>query len=332
VSAGLAAGLLDYAVSRGADESELLAKSGLGMAKLSDPDARLPLSAYVALLYQAQIATDNPALALHWGEDVDMAEVSILGLIMNAAPTMGDAFHQLQRYGKLAVEINDPAGGPRFELEQRNGRLFMVYRGESIQSAPELVENAFVRLSCGPRQFLDAPHILSVHFVHAAPAHRAEHDRIFQCPVHFEAGWNALELHPEVASWRVGQSPVYMTKLLADRADALMAKLAAAKSTRGQVEQALLPILHQGNPGADQIAAQLGVSRQTLFRRLKAEGTTYGEVLEALRYTMAVSHLKGQNISVGDTAYMLGFSDAAAFSRAFKRWTGQSPRAFRQAQ
>lgn len=333
VSAGMAAGLLAYAASRGADAADLQSISGVDNADLCDPDARVPLSTYVSLLHHAQIATNDPALALHWGEDVSMAEVSILGLIMNAAPTMGAAFYQLQRYGRLVMEINDSnSANPHFELASDDGRLFMVYRGESIQSVPEVVENAFVRLTCGPRQFLDAPHILSVHFAHAAPAYRAEHDRIFQCPVHFEAGWSALELHPEVATWKVAQSPNYMARLLADRAEVLMANLAAAKSTRGQVEQALLPILHQGNPSADQIAAKLGVSRQTLFRRLKTEGTTYSEVRQALRHSMAISHLKGQNKSVGDTAYLLGFSDVAAFSRAFKRWTGRSPRAFRRQQ
>ncbi|MCF4097488.1 AraC family transcriptional regulator [Maritalea mediterranea] len=330
VSAGLAAGLLAYALSRGADAEDLQAKSSLGDHDLTDPDARVPLHTYLALLHQAQEGTNDPALALHWGEDVDMAELSIVGLIMNAASTKGVAFQQLQRYGRLAMEINDPAGSPHFELTQQDGRLYMVYRAAPAQNVPELVENAFARLTCGPRQFLDSPHILSVDFTHPAPSYRDEYARIFQCPVHFEAKWNAMELHPEVAAWPVAQSPAYMSKLLAERADQLLAKLTTQKSVRGQVEQALLPLLHLGNPGADQIAAQLGMSRQTLFRRLKEENASYRDVLEELRHTMAMSHLKSQKLSVGDIAYLLGFSDVAAFSRAFKRWTGQSPRAFRQ--
>lgn len=330
VSAGLAAGLLTYAASRGADAADLRAKVGVADMDLTDPDTRVPFRHYLALMHQAQKETGDPALALHWGEDVDMAELSIVGLIMNAAPTMGAAFQQLQRYGRLAMEINDPAGSPQFELTQQDGRLYMVYQAAPAQNVPELVENAFARLTCGPRQFLDAPHILSVHFSHAAPSYRDEYARIFQCPVQFEAKWNALELHPEVAAWPVAQSPAYMSNLLAERADQLLNELSTQKSTRGQVEQALLPLLHLGNPGADQIAAQLGMSRQTLFRRLKEESTAYRDVLEELRHTMAMSHLKSYKLSVGDIAYLLGFSDVAAFSRAFKRWTGQSPRAFRQ--
>jgi AraC-like DNA-binding protein len=326
----LAAGLLAYAQSRGADATDLLGKADLVDKELTDPDARVSLRQYLALMHHAQIATKDTAFALHWGEDVGMADISIVGLIMNAAPTMGAAFQQLQRYGRLAMEINDPAGSPHFELYQQDGGLFMVYEGTTVQNVPELVENAFVRLTCGPRQFLTAPHILSVYFTHAAPSYQHEYERIFQCPVHFNAKWNAMELHPEVASWTVAQSPDYMSKLLEEKAEQLLSKMSAQQSVRGQVEQALLPLLHLGNPGADQVAAQLGISRQTLFRYLKNEGTTYRQVLEDLRHTSAISHLKSQTLSVGEIAYLLGFSDLAAFSRAFKRWTGQSPRDFRQ--
>jgi AraC-like DNA-binding protein len=330
VSAGLAAALLAYAKSRGADAADLRAKADLVDTELTDPDGRVSLRQYLALMHHAQIATIDPAFALHWGEDVGMADISILGLIMNAAPTMGAAFQQLQRYGRLAMEINDPAGSPHFELHQQGNRLFMVYEGTTVQNVPELVENAFVRLTCGPRQFLTAQHILSVDFTHAAPSYQHEYERIFQCPVHFNAKWNAMELHPEVASWTVAQSPEYMSKLLEEKAEQLLLNMSAQQSVRGQIEQALLPLLHLGNPGADQVAAQLGMSRQTLFRHLKNEGTTYRQVLEDLRHTSAISHLKSQTLSVGEIAYLLGFSDLAAFSRAFKRWTGQSPRDFRQ--
>ena len=77
------------------------------------------------------------------------------------------------------------------------------------------------------------------------------------------------------------------------------------------------------------IARKLGLSRQTLFRRLKAEGVTFEKVLDELRHNMAVHYLSEKKASVNETAYLVGFSDPAAFSRAFKRWTGSSPRMMR---
>ena len=74
------------------------------------------------------------------------------------------------------------------------------------------------------------------------------------------------------------------------------------------------------------IAERMGLSRATLARRLKAEGTCFEEVVEALRRRLAVDYLAERGLSVSETAYLVGFADPAAFSRAFKRWTGRSPR------
>jgi AraC-like DNA-binding protein len=79
----------------------------------------------------------------------------------------------------------------------------------------------------------------------------------------------------------------------------------------------------------DVIAGGMGLSRQTLFRRLKDEGTTFEKLLDELRHKMALNYLSEKKVSVNETAYLTGFSESAAFSRAFKRWTGQSPRAMR---
>ena len=90
-----------------------------------------------------------------------------------------------------------------------------------------------------------------------------------------------------------------------------------------------MPILHTGDASVDIIANKLGFSRQTLFRRLKAEGATFEKVLDELRHKLALHYLSGKKVSVNETAYLLGFSESAAFSRAFKRWTGSSPRVVR---
>jgi AraC-like DNA-binding protein len=74
------------------------------------------------------------------------------------------------------------------------------------------------------------------------------------------------------------------------------------------------------------IAAKMNQSRHTLHRALKDEGVTFEQVLDDLRHTLALQYLQGKKVSVNETAYLVGFSDPAAFSRAFKRWTGMSPR------
>eukprot|EP01036_Dinobryon_divergens_P046262 gene46262-61872_t len=85
----------------GAGSPALMAQAGLRPTDLEDPDSRLPFATYIALMRAAQDLCGNPALALHFGETVDLADVSIVGLIMNASATMGDAFTQMQRFGRL---------------------------------------------------------------------------------------------------------------------------------------------------------------------------------------------------------------------------------------
>lgn len=85
--------------------------------------------------------------------------------------------------------------------------------------------------------------------------------------------------------------------------------------------------LHTGNVSMKTIASQMGMSRQTLYRQLKQEGTSFDELLDRLRHRLAIDYLEGEKVSVNETAYLVGFSDPSAFSRAFKRWTGHRPSA-----
>ena len=108
-------------------------------------------------------------------------------------------------------------------------------------------------------------------------------------------------------------------------AKAITQRPANPHSLRRRVEATLEPMLESGEVSLDKLAGELGMSRATLQRRLKAEGSSFEAILDGLRQRLARRYLRKENFSVKKTAYLLGFSDPAAFSRAFKRWTGQSP-------
>jgi AraC-like DNA-binding protein len=118
---------------------------------------------------------------------------------------------------------------------------------------------------------------------------------------------------------------------LGELAEALGQPVGRKRCFKQQVESAIEPLLAAGEVSIDRVARELGMSRQTLYRRLKAEGTTFEEVLDAKRRQLAVRYLGHDRSTVKAAAYKLGFSDPAAFSRAFKRWTGTSPSNFREA-
>jgi AraC-like DNA-binding protein len=324
VAAGLARGLIELAVSKGARAGVLAERAGIAPADLADQDNRIPFANYVALMRTAKTLCNDPALALHYGETNDMSRISVVGLLGQSSETMLEAFAQLNRYGRLVVEFD---GGPdRFRLERKQGGLWVVDNREHPNDFPELTESTFARMICGPRQFGVTQIAKAVHVSHPAPAYRAEYDRIFRAPVTFDSDWNAFLVDEAWMLHRVSDQPRYVFGVLSERAALLLKELEESKTTRGRVESLLLPVLHKGDASMDAIAARLAVSRQTLFRRLKAEGTTFEQVLDALRHRLALHYLGGKKVSVNETAYLVGFSDPAAFSRAFKRWTGTSPR------
>jgi AraC-like DNA-binding protein len=331
IAAGFARALMDLAVSKGASRKSLCKRSGIDPEQLQDQDNRIPLAKYVALMRTGQQLCNDPALALHFGEAFEIAEMSIVGLLGMACETIGDAFAQMNRYERLMADVDGVPGGNRLVLMREAGELWLVDTRRNPNEFPELTESGFARMICASRRMPGAGHMIkAVHVTHAAPAYRSEYDRIFQMPVVFASNRNAMLMTDD--SWltqRIAQPSRYVFGILSERAEALLKSLESATSTRGRVESLLIPILHTGDASMDRIAGKLALSRQTIFRKLKAEGTTFQKVLDELRYKMALLYLSGKKVSVNQTAYLVGFSEPAAFSRAFKRWTGSSPRRMR---
>jgi AraC-like DNA-binding protein len=110
-------------------------------------------------------------------------------------------------------------------------------------------------------------------------------------------------------------------------AKALVAAVERPSAFRRQVETRIEALLETGEARIERVASDLGLSRQTLYRRLKDDGVTFEELLDKLRHRLALRYLREDKMSVKAASYRLGFADPASFSRAFKRWTGASPRA-----
>jgi AraC-like DNA-binding protein len=331
VGAGYARGLLDLAIAKGANRTELLARTKISPADLADADNRIPFEKYKALMRAAKALSNDPALALHYGETSDLSEFSIVGLIADASETMAHALVQLNRYGRLVIEV-DVGSQDRFEHVREGGKTWLIDTRTDPNSFPELTESTFARIACHSRLFgtADKPFVKAARVTHDDPGYRAEYDRILKAPTAFGSDRNALLIDDAWRSNKVARTTRYAFGVLSDRASALLKSLESSKTTRGQVESLLIPDLHTGQPSIERVALTMGLSRKTLYRKLKAEGVTFEKLLDELRHKMALHYLNGKKVSVNETAYLAGFSDRSAFSRAFKRWTGKSPRAMRQ--
>lgn len=324
VAAGAARALLEFAVSGGAGREALTERSGIDPAELQDRDRRIPFARYVALMRAGQELCGDPALALHFGESIPITDIALQVGAYSQSMMEGLALNN--RYSPLTIEVELEGPGDRFAYERGDGEVWIIDRRANPNEFPELTESAFARMVCTGRAFLgDRSGLKAVHVTHAAPSYRAEYDRIFCVPVVFDSHRNALLSDDQWMALKPPSPSGPMLDVLKAHSEALLEKLERSKSMAGRVEQALEPLLPAGEATMDAVASRLRVSRPSLFRKLKAEGVTFEQVLDGLRCKLARRYLNGDGLSVKETAFRLGFSEPASFSRAFKRWTGTSP-------
>jgi AraC-like DNA-binding protein len=328
VTATAVSTLLDFGANRGADRDELLCRAGLSRADLVDSDGRIPLARYRDLVRAAMLLTKDPAFALHYGEAVDVTEISLGPPLAAASSSIAEGFAAINRYSRLGVDVETERGGDRFELARGMGLVWLIDRRLHPNDFPELTESTFARMvSSTRRRFASVPLFKAVHFTHPAPSYAGECERVFRMRVTFASDRNALGLDESLLNGIRGPrlSPL-VAEVLRERADSLLAKLDDTITTRRQVETVLSAGLPVGNTSVEFVARELALSRHTLFRRLKDEGVTFALVLDALRQRLATHYLRDVGLPVSRTASLLGYSDATAFARAFRRWTGAPPR------
>ena len=338
ISAGYPKALLDFAVSRGADRQTLIARSHIHPDELRNQDKRIPLANYLAMLHAGIELCNEPALALLFGEAVKLADISIVGLMGQVAGKSEESRRQMSRYGRLALDEDDGDPAELMEIVRDGSDLWLRSTSRLYVENPLLTESAFARCVCDVRAMIGSIPSLAnmrfpkaIHFTHKEPGYRAEYDRIFGVPLVFESHTNAIVVDEAFMQVSLPSANPYLAEVLRAHAEGLLENLERSKSIRGRVESLLIPALHTGQASMDTIAGKLALSRQTLFRKLKAEGVTFEKVLDDLRHKLALHYLSDKKASVHETAYLVGFSEPAAFSRAFKRWTGSSPSTMRGA-
>jgi AraC-like DNA-binding protein len=324
VSATYLRGALDFAVLRGVSRATLLADAGISDAALVLDEMRLPVERFIAVIRAAAARCSDPAFALHFGDHVPCDQVSLASPLGQAAATVREAMQQVNRYARLGIDFPALGDGDRYHIEIDTAGAWVIDL-RPRDTWPEITESVFARMARGIRRITPRDVLRAVHVTHAAPAYAADYAAIFRVPVLFGGGRNAMVFDPEYLNTPLTPAPVHVTRIIAAHADAQLASLAQQRACRGRVESVLRAMLESGDVGMDRVARILAMSRQTLYRRLKSEGVTFERVLDELRHAVAVELMGSGTIAVRDAARRVGFSDPAAFSRAFKRWTGRSP-------
>jgi AraC-like DNA-binding protein len=310
----------------GLESSQLLAAAEVDAEQLDDVHARVPLADYRRVVRGVLEATQDPALGLHMGEHGSMTTFDALGHLTQLCPTLREALAMSSRYARIVTD------GPQLELTEHDD-LAILRMTLSNEDAPEVrvaAEFSTISLLHLIRRFVGEEALAHrVLFAYPAPAHQAEYTRLFAGREQFSQPFTGLEFE---RAWLDRTQPYRsdeLRDLLQARAEVLLAKVDRETSAAERVKRWLLIQSPRTRPTMDAVARDLGMSARSLRRRLHRERTPFGAVVDDALAVHAKRLLGDPRESIQDVAYAMGFATPSAFSRAFKRWTGGAPSAFR---
>ena len=317
---------LDRLTRWGASRAELLREARLSERQLQDPDARIPLAAMVRLWRSTGAQLPDPALGLRLGADIRARELGLVGYTMCFSGTLGAALERIARYDRIVSDALE------VQLEPTGGATWVRIDVQPALRAFRPAADARLATLLGVcREITGAPiEPLMVQLPYRRPDVAEEYERFFRAPLEFGALGTALLLSASDLARPVAAADPSLTRYLEQLAEQALAALGAERSMEDRVRRVLWTDLSAGEAHLDRVAQRLGLSPRALQRRLAEEKTTFAAVLARLRQDAAQPLLRDGRLAVAEVAYLLGYEDPSSFQRAFRRWTGVSPRAFRR--
>jgi AraC-like DNA-binding protein len=318
--------LVAYAASRELPVQDWLATAGLTNQQLQDADARLDPATIFTLWRQAYLASGDPALALHVAEFLPRGAYRAVEYLAAHAPTVGDAYSKVADYfsvidstTELVIDVaaTDVSFGPR--------------RPSTDPSAYPAIEYMLAACYLRVRDMTGTDHRpMAIELTAPALLHAAEVERVFGCPVRWNADADRLRFALDAWNAPTAHADPAMLPLLEDYARILKERHPSATSLLQTLDEVLERAWQSGEPGLDAIARQLGMSSRTLQRRLGEEGSAFSDRVDEARRRATLRWLRCQDVSLAEVAYLVGFKEQASLTRAVRRWTGQTPRELRR--
>jgi AraC-like DNA-binding protein len=312
--------MLDGLRGLGYDVEALMAGAGVSAADLEHPDARVPCEAYAAVVGGAQRQRFTPTLALELALRTPLGAWPLLDYLVVTSSTVGAGLYQLARYlwltgSPIVLAIHEEPDGARVELSAADP---FAIEYEVVLLAKHLRDETGGR--CAP---------VEISFRHV-PDDLAAFERAIGCRVRAMAPSNAVGFSRE--SWELPlrrRDPI-LRSVLEQHADEILARLPARSGLALDVQRAIARRMAGGDTRVEAVGRELAVSARTLQRKLAAEGVSYQGLLEDARKEAAARYLRESTLAIGEIAYLLGYSEPAPFHRAFRRWYGMTPEAFRR--
>jgi AraC-like DNA-binding protein len=300
---------------------------GLQPARLSDPHARVPMAKLVEAFERAARLTADSSFGMHVGARTDLRAFGLMSYIIVNCSTLGEALENVARYFPVWTD----GAVFRFIKDGSTAHLTWEYADPSVA---ECRHDCEMTLACVAKisHFLDSdgPRHREVQFQHRAPRDAFEHRRVFLSEVSFSRPCNQLVFDKSVLSLPLRGAAPELRELLAQLGDSLLAAVSSHTTLVDQARSALRQGLMRKDIQLESVSRALGLGSRTLQRRLKEHGVTYNGLLSGMRRHLAELYVRESELPIGEISERLAFAHPAEFHRAFREWTGTTPRRFRQ--
>ena len=300
--------------------ADLLARAGVAHDRLSGP--RWPVDDITRLWRAAAALTGDAAFGLNTGRQVGPGSFNVVSFILLSSATLRSAIGQLQEYQRL---ISD---GGRFQTLAGAPHSWLIYHPQqgSLAFSPHQVESVLAAAVCFSRWVTGQPlKPVRVQFSHGQIGPLSAYAQALGAEVQFEQAFNGLLLDNTVLDAPLPQADAALAQLHRAHAAAQLAALSAPVPLRTRVEQWLTGALDGSVPDRAQAARQFGLGERAFARRLQEEGRCYADLVDGVRHALACQAVASGAEPFVRIARRLGFSEASAFNRAFRRWTGCAP-------
>jgi len=326
MSSRLVVPIVTHLEREGHDPGELLRRAGLSLAELTSSGSRVAHERVMRFWELSVAETGDRALGLHVAERVEPGVMDLIEYLARCSRTLGEALARTSAYFRLLHDRVEFA-----VVEQGEQAVLRNLVPPGLATHPAYVENALASAVVMARRMTSEPiDVLAVYFRHEAPAETAPYREVFRGPVRFGAPVDAAVVARACLDAPLREADSALAAILERHVRMLLGDGANAPTLQGRIARLLAPELAGGRPGSAPIARRLAMSPRTLRRLLREEGTTFRDVVGEVRRELAFRYLRDPEVPIGEVAFLVGFSDANAFHRAFKRWTGRTPGEFRR--
>jgi AraC-like DNA-binding protein len=315
------------AAGDGVDAAAMLASVGIAPDAPLDAGQMIPAQRYYELLEKIAGQIDVTDLPVRTGASMRLDEYGALGLAFKAATTLGASFARVERYARLWTSVVE------YELRPATGgTLFILHRAGERRLGMRLSNEAtLVSAVAIARQVCPAPLApVEVLVRHPAPRRVAAHEEWFGCPVRFGAERDAILFSDETLARPNILGDEGISQYLTTHLDAELSEMTWEPALVMQARAAIAQALSEGAPKMAEIASGLGLSARSFHRRLSEHGMSFQSLTEETRRDLAEGLLRDERHSLAEIAFLTGFSEQSAFTRAFKRWVGTTPATYRK--